>query len=459
MPRNLNDIPFAPRRFPVFYGWAILAVGAVGVLMSAPGQTIGFSAFTDSLIGALGLSRLKLSIAYMIGTAMGSLLLTRAGRLYDRFGARVVGPGACLVLAGVLLALSFVDRAADRLVAVTGISGWAVPFVVISLGFFALRFSGQGVLTLVSRNMIMKWFDRRRGLANGVCGVGIALGFSSAPWLLNELIDGIGWQWTWRWTAGVIGLGFAGVALLLYRDNPEDCGLLPDGTPAKRHVGEGQDVPPPAAHRQFTLAEAQRCYSFWVFTSALAMFGLYMTGLTFHIESIFRSRGFAGEEGFEIFMPAALIAVTTHLFGGWLSDFVKLKWLLMAELAGLGLSMLALTVLARGLPVWMMVLGNGLCSGMFGVLSAVTWPDFFGRKHLGAVSGRAMAAIVFASAVGPMIFGLSKKFTGLYTAAALLCLAVIVALLAAAKWADNPQVGRTDAGVSGSEEGVASEGE
>jgi OFA family oxalate/formate antiporter-like MFS transporter len=39
--------------------------------------------------------------------------------------------------------------------------------------------------------------------------------------------------------------------------------------------------------------------------------------------------------------------------------------------------------------------------GMFGIMANVTWPRFFGRGHLGAVAGFAMALNVAGTAVGP----------------------------------------------------------
>ncbi len=56
------------RRFRFYYGWIVLVVGSIGVLASVPGQTAGVSVFTDHLTDATGLSRLQLSIAYLIGT-------------------------------------------------------------------------------------------------------------------------------------------------------------------------------------------------------------------------------------------------------------------------------------------------------------------------------------------------------------------------------------------------------
>ena len=55
---------------------------------------MGVSVFTDHLIAALGLSRVRLSTAYMAGTLMSALLMTKAGRLTDRFGVRAVSTAA-----------------------------------------------------------------------------------------------------------------------------------------------------------------------------------------------------------------------------------------------------------------------------------------------------------------------------------------------------------------------------
>ncbi|MDJ0519659.1 MAG: hypothetical protein QNJ74_26485 [Trichodesmium sp. MO_231.B1] len=42
-PKNLLEpnYPFSPKNFPFFYGWIILIVCTIGVIMSTPGQTIG----------------------------------------------------------------------------------------------------------------------------------------------------------------------------------------------------------------------------------------------------------------------------------------------------------------------------------------------------------------------------------------------------------------------------------
>ena len=74
-------------KFPFFYGYVIIFAGTIGVIMSAPGQTVGISVFTDFLIEDLKISRDNLSLAYLIGTLLSSLILTYAGKFYDKFPA------------------------------------------------------------------------------------------------------------------------------------------------------------------------------------------------------------------------------------------------------------------------------------------------------------------------------------------------------------------------------------
>ena len=196
--------PFAPARLPFFYGWVILAVATVGVVASIPGQTMGVSVFTDPLVRATGLSRLELSNAYLVGTITSGLCLPYGGRLLDRLGARIVGVGACLGLGLTLVLLSSIDLLANPLEPSLG--PWAA-LVLLALGFTALRFTGQGMLTMVSRNLIGKWFEKRRGLASSLSGVFVAFGFASAPLFFSFWISASGWRGAWRGLAALVILG------------------------------------------------------------------------------------------------------------------------------------------------------------------------------------------------------------------------------------------------------------
>ncbi len=432
------NTPFAPARVPFFYGWLILPLGAIGFLMSAPGQTYGVSPFTDSLIAALDITRVQLSVAYMFGTLASAFCLTFAGRLYDRFGARVVAPAASCALGLVLAVLSQCDRITQTVARGLGLENSYLPaFLILALLFFVLRFSGQGVLTMVSRNMMMKWFDRHRGLVTALTGMVIAPAFSATPAVLNALVARTGWRGAWLLLAVLIGPCFTALALLLFRDNPEECGLKPDGPLANRSLGARHM--PDHERRQYTLADARRTYSFWIFAIGLALFGLHITAMSFHAASIFEEAGMDRSAGYLIFLYAAVVSVALRPLVGWLCDRVELKFLLMTMLGGIAVSASGLCVLREGLPMWVVVFGNGICGATLGTLAAVTWPNFFGRLHLGAVSGFNMAITVFASAIGPWFFSQGRAWLGSYTPS-LIAVGVSAVLLGfAAIHADNPQ--------------------
>ncbi len=428
-----------PRKWPFFYGWWIILMGTFGVLMSIPGQTIGVSTFTDSLIEVLSISRDQLSMAYMFGTILSSLMLTRAGRLYDRFGIRSIATGASVMLGLALIYLSFVDVITDFFSGgEEGRRKIYIAFVCILIGFMAIRFFGQGVITLVSRTMMMKWFDQRRGFAMGFSNVLVALSFSSAPLFFEALIQEYDWRGAWRLMSLVLFFVFPLVIFLFFRDDPKDYGLFPDGTSSdsENDLKKKRFV----IKKDFTLREARQTYTFWIFTGFLAMHGLYITGFTFHVISIFEEVGMSRVDAVSIFQPAAIVAVVVTLIFSPLSDRMELKYIAMVLASGYLLSIIGMAFLQpESLAYYTLLVGTGMLMGLSGVVGAVCWPRFFGKMHLGAIGGNVMTFIVFGSALGPILFSISLTYSGSYNLAAWGCFLVFLLLFLGAFWANNPQ--------------------
>jgi len=429
-------IPFFPKKIPFFYGWIILGLGTLGIIMSIPGQTIGVSVFTDYLIDALGIDRIRLSLAYLLGTFGSAFIISYAGKLYDRLGARAIGTITSVALGALLLILSQIQNILGFLTQTfSAISSEWIAFTLITLGFFGLRFLGQGVLTMVSRNMVMKWFEDHRGFANAILGTATAFGFSYAPRLLINLIRQFKWDGTWNVLGWIIGIGFTLIFYLLSRDNPEECGLIPDGNQFHKKKHKAIKTHPVT---NFSVKEAKRTFSFWIFTLILSMFALFITGLTFHIVSIFKEAGMDQNAAVSIFLPAAIISVILNFAVSWISDYIKLKYILLLEALGLMICMCALVFLAPGWPVLLLIIGNGINGGAFGILSTVVWPRFYGTNHLGSISGYAMGWLVAGSALGPTLLSLSLRYTQTYATAGIVCLGLTFVLFILGFRAEQP---------------------
>jgi sugar phosphate permease len=154
--------------------------------------------------------------------------------------------------------------------------------------------------------------------------------------------------------------------------------------------------------------------------------------------SLFGDAGMSRQQAVSIFLPAAVVAVIVEFSGSWLSDYIKLKYLAMVQLVGVVILSVSLAGLRPGLPVLGVIVGHGLMQGMFGILSNVTWPRFFGRRHLGAIAGFATALTVAGTAIGPAFFSAVRDITGGYAAAAIGTASVAVALIAVMTRGDRP---------------------
>jgi len=414
--------PFDPGRIPVYYGWIVVVAGTIGMIASVPGQTVGVSVFTDDLTATTGLTRLQLSIAYLIGTGSSGLLLPRGGHAIDRYGSRTVAFVATIGLATTLVALSLV-----------GSMSLVVGMVVLSIGFGFLRFCGQGLLTLSSRTMVSQWFDRRRGLVTAFASACMSFVLASSPALLLVLIDANGFRTAWRMMAVAL-IVVAVIIIVLFRVSPETSGLVIDGgtpeatTPATTPASADGTADPAgtAAHRtpavvgtddDLTRDEAVRDVRFWAITLPVATLSATGTALTFHIVDFGAELGLTDDQVVRIFVPIAIVSVPMSFLGGWLVDVISP--LVIAGLMAAAQIVMYFSVARIDETLWIVVTvaAWGIAQGCFSPLTSAAVPRLFGRRHLGAISGIQMSALVIGSAIGPALFALVESIAGSYEAA------------------------------------------
>ncbi|GLR19274.1 MFS transporter [Portibacter lacus] len=425
-----------PAKSPIFYGYIVLVIGSIGVFCSIPGQTIGVSVFTDPVKDALGLSRNQFSNAYLIGTIASALIIGRAGVWFDKYGARLVAFFAALTLGIALFLSSWSLHMSNFVKSILEVDSWMIPFVIITFLFFLLRFAGQGVLTMASRNMIMIWFDKNRGKVNAFTSIAISFGFSASPLWVDALIESNGWQGAWKWLGAALLL-FSILIFLLYKNKPEDYGLIPDGKIIQNRNPKASNT----VSKQFTLKEAKSQRAFWMYALILAFNSFFVTGLTFHIVSIFESQGFPKSDAIAIFLPASVVAVIVSIIFNYLSDYLPLKLFLYLMILGGIVASVGFLSLPTIYGIPLLITGFGILSGFYGVLNTIAWPRFFGREHLGAISGRVMSFLILASALAPSIFSLCYTSFGSYHFLGYLGLSYLLFIAIGSIKANNPNRG------------------
>ena len=120
-----------------------------------------------------------------------------------------------------------------------------------------------------------------------------------------------------------------------------------------------------------------------------------------------------------------------RLGGGYLIDRIGPRWLLVVALVLQAVSLAMAPVLATPQIALAYGVVLGATQGLQSAVGSVIWPMYYGRQHLGAITGVASMVLTVASALGPMPMGIARDLLGSYrvalTAAAALPLALAVA--------------------------------
>ena len=397
--------------------------------MSGPGQTYVVALFVDPIIEDTNWSRTTVSALYSAGSICAFLGAVIAGWAFDRFGARVV----FTAVAG-LFGLT------------TVLMGQISHPVHLFLGFWGIRSLGQTALPLVATSTVNVWFVRLRGKATAITLLGSPIAQISLPPLVFMLIVTTGWRDAWMILGVAIWFLLLPPAILLVRRSPESVGLKPD---LDRRQPIGLQHQSTDLHEEnWTAKQAMRTKAFWLLIFAGTAGALIGTGLMFHHISIMNSRGIGNTEATLILSITAGAAVLSTIGTGYLLDRIPNRLLLAI---GQIILMAAMLWTLAIYDSWQAVIYGiliGLTQGLNYTTMKVIFPNYFGRKHLGSITGFVTIGMVVSGGLGPLPFGALYQLTGNYNLAILsfLVLPVLCALAAllASPPTSSPRPNATD---------------
>jgi MFS family permease len=420
-------------RLPFFYGWIIIAATFVTMAIGVNART-AFSLFFPPIIGEFGWDRGVTAGAFSFGFVVSAAASPLIGRLMDRLGPRsVMELGVALMANGLLLAP--LTTQPWHLYLTIG--------VLVGGGSVCLGYAGQSLY-------LTNWFNRRRGLAMGLAFAGVGVGsVTLLPWV-QVMIDGDGWRTACTAMGLLVLLVLAPINLLL-RKRPEDMGLRPDGDAAPTASAPkpiSNVVDPEWANTDWTLARALATARFWWL--AIGYFGgLYVWyAVQVHQTKYLLDIGFSPAVAVWSLGAVSLLGIPGQIFLGHLSDRIGREWIWSTSCAGFAICFAALIVLAdfHALAlVYVMVFAQGaLGYGLTSIMGAVV-VEIFQGKHYGSIFGSIMVAALAGGAAGPLVTGVLHDFTGSYTLAFAIGIAMS-GLSALAVWLASPRKVRAVAG-------------
>ena len=395
-------------RLPFYYGWVIVSLGFFSAFFGI-GLTWAASIFAVPMQQDLGWSRSAIFFAVSLRGWMGIVVSPFIGAYLDRqHGARVLA-----LLGGLLSTVSLV---LTRNISET----WHFALLFGVVGGAAQAMQGG-----ISLAIVPKWFIRKRGLAVSLSTMGGGLAAFLMPPLIRGLNENAGWRDGWL-IVGLLAFVFSTVPVIFLRRQPEDVGLLPDGAPVGAAAGTARRA---AAEESFRPEEALRTSTFWLLMVAVSVGSLANNGIPSNLTNIFVDRGFAFGTATLALTAYGLASILAKIAWGWLANRLHLRTVLLLLTAYGVVALPSLLVIPT--DIGRLQLGYGFLVGLFvGAyvpLHQLVWAAYFGRAHVGAISGYARPLGVALISSSPFLLAFTRDRSGSYTIGLLITTAAVLA--------------------------------
>jgi MFS family permease len=365
-----------------FFGWIIVAAGLFFATYNSLLFVYGFTAFMTPIAATFGWSYAQVSLASSMRGLQTGTMDPIAGFAADRWPARR------LMIAGIIiyaLGVFIVSRSVN-------LGMFYAGFLVVGLG-------GAISVTMVPSTVIARWFRKNIGKASGLLAVGVALGGMFTP-LLVKSIDAYTWQNTLVYLA--IGLLVLGIPVsFLFRNSPEEYGMLPDGQP------QDEKAVALEAAAGVTVKEALKMRAFWSIGIGTMLQMMAINGVTLHMMPYLTSLGIEREKAAVAVTAFSIVTIISRLLYGVFADIFSKKRVL-------AFSML---VTAIGLLIFQSLDGSSFAmvfvfAFIYGIGTAGAMPlrtpiirEYFGVEKFGTIFGLLAIFLTMGTAAGAPFAG------------------------------------------------------
>jgi MFS family permease len=391
--------------------WQLLLFGFLMTFWSSPGQTFLISLFSGEIRAELDLSDGEFAGIYSLATLASAILIIWSGALMDRIDLKKLSLWVVFGLAAGCGLMSISDSV-----------------LTLLLSLFVLRQLGQGLMFIISSTAMVRYIDAHKGKASALASIGYAVSEAVMPGLLVALLLWVGWRQSWQVAAVLLLVFMVPAILYLLRDHR---------TRHHRYLArlndDSKDDNRTYRRRQWTRAEVIRDRYFYLFAPGLMSQPLMFTGFIFHQVHLVESKGWSLIGWATLFSLYALVSVGTKLICGPLIDrFGAIRMIpLVALPMGVGLVILALADSLFWGGVFLVL--TGITVGFQSTAVAPFWSEMYGSQHLGAIKSLGAAAMVFCTALSPIVIGLQIDL-GVRMETLALIAAVYVFLTSALAW-------------------------
>lgn len=401
----MNQTAATPKTSGGFYGWVIVAIAVLALIVSN-GLSIGgipvfYKSLRDDFVSsgavAAGQSESMIGLAGSLTFLVAGFFSPVAGYLIDKYSIRLLMIIGCVILGASLILHSQASAPAT---------------VYLSRSLMGVSLGLVGVVP--STVLVSNWFRRLRGTAIGIVLTGTSFGGVLIPLVAAPLISSYGWRTAMIFVSLVIWVILLPAVIFLVKNRPGDIGLFPDGDVSDADF-RMRNVASETAERRpgdkekldgLTLSEALKTRVFWIFAfcAALIFYPIFVTTQQFILYLQTPRIGMSAQAASLAQSALFFVSVGGKFFFGFLSDkFSPTRVMLLCCAVMFAATFVLFFLTAANALLFMIPFGVGY-GGTFVLLQRLA-ADYFGLREYGKILGAVTLIETVGAAVGGILTG------------------------------------------------------
>lgn len=394
-------MPENKTRRKFFYGWIIVAISTLSLLisngLSIGGLPVFYKPIQDDLLQLGSVTAQTKDAVTGLGAGLTFLLAGIfsfiIGFFINRIGSKLFMTAGCFVLGGALIYYSFAAQPLD---------------IYLSHSLLGLSLGLVGVM--IQTVLISNWFRRKRGMAMGIILTGTSFGGVLIPMIATPLISAYGWRTSLQMLSLLVWFVLLPAIVFVVKDRVQDIGENYDGDATV--VAEINKVET-ATKDGSTFGEALRSPVFWVLgiCAMLVFYPIFTISQQFNLylqNNIGVSKELASTAQSVLF---ATSVGGKFLFGA-LTDRFPTRVVFMVCCAVMFVSTIMLVGFITPSTIFVFLVPFGLGYGGTFVLIQLLTVESFGLRDIGKILGAITLIETLGGFLGSVITGRLASLAG-----------------------------------------------
>ena len=356
----------------------VILFGFIFTFFSSFGQSYFLGLFNSSIRETLSITHGQFGTIYASATLLSSLLLIWVGKKIDD-----VNVFKFAIFVTILLSFScfFFSKISS--------------VILLFIGIFLMRFSGQGMMSHTATTTISRYFTKSRGKALSVGWFGLSSAEFILPVLIVFLLTITNWENIW------LIISFLVLILL-----PITSYILVKNINLDSREKTNEDEFKEENIKQWSRKEVIKDYRFYIINMNMLAMPWIATGIFVYQSFITNSKDWGQYVIAQSFMSYSVLTVITLLISGILVDKFTSRRMLIYMNVPLLLSVLIIIYFNAPVSAFVFLGLIGISNGLANLLGSSIWAEIYGVKYIGSIKALTTALMVFATAFGTALFGL-----------------------------------------------------